>query len=151
MNDYGVVNEMKESDVVKQVVKWFNQAPNVTSAGKAGHESKGRVPAPDVVVVFNSGKIGWIECKRNDLERRTYLQGFGQAISYLIHADFSYYALPKEEMEKYSKYFWVKNIGLISISQNEVKIIRKSLQSQVCKEKNNKINEYFLNFPRTHD
>ncbi|MBS4027276.1 MAG: hypothetical protein KGZ58_01455 [Ignavibacteriales bacterium] len=118
---------MTHSEVIQIVASWFKQKNEVELVSRF---SPG-FPEPDVFIQFKNKKTANIECKPSNAIGREYLTGFGQAISYFTQSDLSYLAIPKDELEKFKHYFWVDNVGLLSVSESSVSEIRKSKSPQI--------------------
>jgi len=124
---------MKHEEVIQAIAEWFRADPNVTLITK----TYGRgFPNPDVSVQLTQDKLAYVECKPSDAGGREYVTGLGQCVAYLLFADFSYLALPEKEMDEYLRYFWVQNIGLLSVKDNfTVNRVRPAQESQVVTAK----------------
>jgi len=124
---------MNHDDVIQAVAEWFRADPNVTLVTK----TYGRgFPSPDVSVQLTQDKLAYVECKPSDAGGREYLTGLGQCVAYLLFFDFSYLALPEKELHEYQRYFWVQNIGLLSVKDNfTVSRIRQAQESHVVTTK----------------
>jgi len=124
---------MNHDDVIQAVAEWFRADAKVTLVTK----TYGRgFPNPDVSVQYTPDKVAYVECKPSEAEGREYLTGLGQCVAYLLFSDFSYLALPEKEMREYQKYFWVKDIGLLSVKDNfSVNRVRQALESSVVTAK----------------
>lgn len=124
---------MNHDDVIQAVAEWFRADPNVTLVTK----TYGRgFPSPDVSVQLTQDKLAYVECKPSDAGGREYLTGLGQCVAYLLFSDFSYLALPEKELHEYQRYFWVQNIGLLSVKDNfTVSRIRPAQESHVVTTK----------------
>lgn len=120
---------MNHDEVIRAVAEWFRTDENVTLVTK----TYGRgFPNPDVSVQLKQDKLAYVECKPSDAVGREYLTGLGQCIAYLLFSDFSYLALPEREMHDYQKYFWIQDIGLLSVKDNfTVNKIRPAQESHV--------------------
>jgi hypothetical protein len=112
---------MTHNEVIQVVSSWFKQKNEVELVSRY---SPG-FPEPDIFVQFRNKKTAQIECKPSGAIGREYLTGLGQAISYFTQADLSYLAIPKNEMEALKQFFWVENVGLLSIGEGKVYEIRK--------------------------
>jgi len=124
---------MKHEEVIQAIAEWFRADPNVTLITK----TYGRgFPNPDISVQLTQDKLAYVECKPSDAGGREYVTGLGQCVAYLLFADFSYLALPEKEMHEYQRYFWVQNIGLLSVKDNfTVNRVRPAQESQVVTAK----------------
>lgn len=120
---------MKHDDVIEAVANWFKTRRDVILVAKAYGKA---FPNPDIRVQFRNRKVGFVECKPSDAGGREYITGFGQAVAFSVYAEYSYLALPKDEMSKYRRYFWVEDIGLISVeSKSVVQLEREAKESKV--------------------
>jgi len=123
------VQILEHEEVVDAVTNWFKANRDVVLVTKGYGRG---FPNPDVTVQFRQDKIAFVECKPSDASGREYMTGLGQSIAYLIYADFSYLAMPEKELNVYQKYFWVNEIGLLSVKENlEVQLIRPPIESKV--------------------
>lgn len=120
---------MKHEEVIQAVTEWFRTDPNVTLITKT--YGKG-FPNPDISVQLVQDKLAYVECKPSDAGGREYLTGLGQCVAYLLFSDLAYLALPEKEMREYQKYFWVPDIGLLSVKDDfRVNQIRPAQESSV--------------------
>lgn len=120
---------MEHEDVVEAVSDWFKADKNVVLISKGYGRG---FPSPDVMVQYKQGKVALVECKPSDAGGREYITGLGQSLAYLLFADYSYLALPEKEMNTFQKYFWIKEIGLLSVKENlRVQLVRQALESKV--------------------
>jgi len=120
---------MEHDEVVEACTNWFKFDSQVTLISKGYGKT---FPNPDVRVQYKNKKIAFVECKPSDAGGREYLTGLGQSLAYLTFADFSYLALPQREMDKYEQYFWIENVGLLSVRDDiTVQLHRNALQSNV--------------------
>jgi len=121
---------LTHDDVVKIVANWFKSRSDIVLVGK----SYGRTfPKPDVYAMDKNRKIYSVECKPSDANVREYITGLGQSVAYLIHSDYSYLALPEPEMNRYKRYFLSEDIGLISVVEDGVHVIREAKPSKFKK------------------
>jgi hypothetical protein len=120
---------MEHEDVVEAVADWFKADREVVLITKGYGRG---FPSPDVMVQYRQGKIALVECKPSDAGGREYMTGLGQSLAYLLFADFSYLAMPEKELNAFQKYFWVQEIGLLSVKENlRVKLVRPAIESKV--------------------
>lgn len=120
---------MEHEDVVEACANWFKSDPRVVLISRGFGRG---FPSPDVRVQYQDNKIAFVECKPSDAGGREYLTGLGQSLAYLTFADFSYLALPEKEMNEFEHYFWIENVGLLSVKDNmSVQLRRNAIQSQV--------------------
>lgn len=129
----GVLFKLIHDDVVEAVANWLKANKDITLVGK----TRGRgFPSPDIYATYRDGKVCSVECKPSDAGGREYATGFGQCIAYLTFSDYSYLALPKTEMDYYERYFWVEDVGLLSVEDiKTVKVVRLAKPSRVQKVK----------------
>jgi len=120
---------MNHDEVVEACANWFKSDSHVTLISKG----YGRTfPNPDVRAQYDNNKIAFVECKPSDAGGREYLTGLGQSLAYLTFGDFSYLALPEEEMNTYGQYFWIETIGLLSVRNDRtVRLGREASESEV--------------------
>jgi len=120
---------MRHEEVIDAVADWFRKDRNVVLVAKG----YGRFfPNPDVQARYRNNKVAFVECKPSGRSGREYLTGLGQCLAYLTFAEYSYLALPREEMKKYMRYFWVEEVGLLSVKPNlTVELIRRPQESKV--------------------
>ncbi len=120
---------MEHEDVVEACADWFKSNSQVVLISKGYGRG---FPSPDVRVQYRDNKIAFVECKPSGADGREYLTGLGQSLAYLTFADFSYLALPEKEMEEHEQYFWIQDVGLLSVKDNmSVELLRNAVQSQV--------------------
>jgi hypothetical protein len=120
---------MEHEDVVEAVADWFKADREVVLITKGYGRG---FPSPDVMVQYRQGKIALVECKPSDAGGREYMTGLGQSLAYLLFADFSYLAMPEKELNAFQKYFWVQEIGLLSVKENlRVQLVRPAIESKV--------------------
>lgn len=120
---------MEHEDVVEAVANWFKADRDVILITKGYGRG---FPSPDVMVQYRQGKIALVECKPSDADGREYITGLGQSLAYLLFADFSYLAMPEKELNAFQKYFWIEEIGLLSVQENlRVQLIRRAIESKV--------------------
>lgn len=120
---------MEHEDVVEAVADWFKADREVVLITKGYGRG---FPSPDVMVQYRQGKIALVECKPSDAGGREYMTGLGQSLAYLLFADFSYLAMPEKELNTFQKYFWVQEIGLLSVKENlRVQLVRPAIESKV--------------------
>jgi hypothetical protein len=120
---------MEHEDVVEAVAEWFKADRDVVLITKGYGRG---FPSPDVMVQYKQGKIALVECKPSDAGGREYITGLGQSLAYLLFADFSYLAMPEKELNAFQKYFWVREIGLLSVKENlRVQLVRPAIESKV--------------------
>lgn len=120
---------MEHHEVVEAVASWFKANKDVVLVTKGYGRG---FPSPDVTAQFRQGKIALVECKPSNASGREYMTGLGQSLAYLIFADFSYLAMPEKELNAYQKYFWIREIGLLSVKENlEVQLFRQAVESKV--------------------
>lgn len=131
---------MNHEEVIQAVAEWFRSDAKVTLVTKAYGRG---FPNPDVSVQYTQDKVAYVECKPSDAGGREYLTGLGQCVAYLLFSDFSYLALPEKEMHEYQKYFWVKDVGLLSVKDNfSINRVRQALESGVVTAKERKERGY---------
>jgi len=122
---------LTHSEVVESVIKWFKELEDVILVSKG----LGYFPNPDVIALKledEERRTVFVECKPSNASFREYLTGLGQALAYMVHADYSYLALPKREMEIFRKYFWIEDVGLLEvIDVGKVEVIREAKRSKV--------------------
>jgi len=124
---------MEHDDVVEAVANWFKADRDVVLITKG--YGKG-FPSPDVMAQYRQGKTALTECKPSDAGGREYVTGVGQCIAYLLFADFSYLALPDKELKEFQKYFWIEEIGLLSVQDDlKVRVVRQAQASRVVTAK----------------
>jgi len=120
---------LEHAKVVEAVANWFKANKDIVLVTKGYGK---RFPNPDITAQFRQGKIALVECKPSDASGREYMTGLGQSLAYLTFADFSYLAMPEKELSIYQKYFWIKEIGLLSVKENlEVQLFRQATESKV--------------------
>ncbi|MEM2145692.1 MAG: hypothetical protein QW279_10045 [Candidatus Jordarchaeaceae archaeon] len=120
---------MEHEDVVEAVADWFKADRDVVLITKGYGRG---FPSPDVMVQYRQGKIALVECKPSDAGGREYMTGLGQSLAYLLFADFSYLAMPEKELNTFQRYFWIKEIGLLSVKENlRVQLVRQAIESKV--------------------
>lgn len=119
--------KLDHEQVIESVLNWFKTKPQVNLISKG----LGEFPNPDLRVQFKDGSLALVECKPSNAEGREYLTGYGQALAYLVYSDFSYLAIPQLEMERFKKYFWFDSLGLLSIVQDNVNLLREPKKSKV--------------------
>jgi hypothetical protein len=120
---------LEHADVVEAVADWFKADRDVVLITKGYGRG---FPSPDITVQFRQGKIALVECKPSNAGGREYMTGLGQSLAYLVFADFSYLAMPEKELNIYQKYFWIKEIGLLSVKENlKVQLLRQAIESKV--------------------
>jgi len=118
---------LDHENVVESVANWFKLNPKVNLVSKG----LGDFPNPDLRVQFKDGSLALVECKPSNAVGREYLTGYGQALAYLVYSDFSYLAIPKIEMDMFKKYFWYGSLGLVSVIDNKIDLLRKAEKSKV--------------------
>lgn len=124
---------MRHEEVIDAVTNWFKRDRNVILVAKGYGRG---FPSPDVQVRYRHDKIAFVECKPSGAEGREYITGLGQCIAYLIYADFVYLALPKIEMMEYQKFFWINEIGLLSVETDlSVQCLRQAQESKTIIKK----------------
>lgn len=120
---------MKHEEVVEACVNWFKSDSQVVLISKG---YGGLFPNPDIRVQYRNNQTAFVECKPSGAHGREYLTGLGQSLAYLTFADFSYLALPEKDMEKHKQYFWIQDIGLLSVRDDmSVELLRNAAQSRV--------------------
>jgi len=120
---------MEHDEVIEACADWFKSNSQVVLISKG---YGGNFPNPDIRAQFQNDKVAVVECKPSDAGGREYLTGLGQSIAYLTLADYSYLAIPEKEMLEFEQYFWIDDIGLLSINDNmSISIKRDASQSQV--------------------
>jgi len=120
---------MEHDEVIEACVDWFKSNPQVVLISKG---YGGSFPNPDVRAQYQNDKVAFAECKPSDASGREYLTGLGQSVAYLTLADFSYLAIPEKEMQEFERYFWINNVGLLSVKDDmTVQLRRNATQSQV--------------------
>ena len=120
---------MEHEEVVEAVADWFKSKRDVVLITKGYGRG---FPNPDITAQFRQGKIAFVECKPSDASGREYITGLGQSLAYLLFADFSYLAMPEKELNIYQKYFWIKEVGLLSVKENlRVQLLRQAMESKV--------------------
>jgi hypothetical protein len=124
---------VKHEDVVEAVAGWFKTNKDVVLISKT--YGKG-FPNPDVRAQYRGGEICVAECKGSGASGREYATGMGQCIAYLTFAEFAYLALPRKELQEYQRYFWVNEIGLLSVKDDfNVRVVRPAQKSKVLTTK----------------
>lgn len=120
---------MEQEDVVEAVAGWFKTDKDVVLITKA--YGKG-FPNPDVRAQYKGGETCVAECKGSGAGGREYTTGLGQCVAYLTFAEFAYLALPERELQEYQRYFWVKEVGLLSVKDDfNVLVVRRAQKSEV--------------------
>ncbi|MCL6578764.1 MAG: hypothetical protein K6T73_05175 [Candidatus Bathyarchaeota archaeon] len=124
---------MEHDEVIEACADWFKSNSQVILISKGYGRG---FPNPDVRVQYQNDKVAFVECKPSDANGREYLTGLGQAAAYLTLADFSYLAVPQKEMREFERYFWIQNIGLLSVRDDmTIQLIREASQSDVLVSK----------------
>ncbi|MBS7616186.1 hypothetical protein KEJ45_03180 [Candidatus Bathyarchaeota archaeon] len=120
---------MEHEEVVEAVANWFKADREVALVTKGYGRG---FPNPDITAQYRQEKVAFVECKPSNAGGREYMTGLGQSLAYLIFADFSYLAMPEKELNMYQKYFWIEEIGLLSVKENlKVQLIRPAKESKV--------------------
>ena len=121
---------MTHNQVVQLTSNWFKIKPEVELVSRFSYG----FPVPDVQVQLKTKEIIQVECKPSGANKREYITGLGQAISYCTQADYSYLSLPKNEFLSVQKWLWPDYIGILIADNNKIEIKR---EAKKCESKDN--------------